>query len=86
MEIPMVLDADALYLLQKDLQKDKPLISLCQNCVLTPNANEFARLIDALGQEGLPSEEVLKSNNSRHAWLYQKRSMKLLSSKKVFNI
>jgi ATP-dependent NAD(P)H-hydrate dehydratase len=59
LDIPLVLDADALYLIQQDLCKDQPEIVLGRNCVLTPNANEFKRLVDALGYAGKSEEEVL---------------------------
>ena len=42
-KIPLILDADALFLIQKEPE----LIKGYKNCILTPNANEFKRLLDS---------------------------------------
>ena len=60
--IPMVLDADALWLVQNDLD----LVKGCKDVVLTPNVVEFARLAKAAGvdpKEG-KAEEVCKKLSS----------------------
>lgn len=41
----MVLDADGLYIVTKNLD----LVKGYKNCILTPNKNEFARLAKELG-------------------------------------
>lgn len=43
--VPLVLDADALWLLQKRPE----LVKGYKNCVLTPNVVEFGRLVKAIG-------------------------------------
>ncbi|CAK7894555.1 ATP-dependent (S)-NAD(P)H-hydrate dehydratase [[Candida] anglica] len=47
LNIPLILDADALYV----LSKDPKIISNYQKAVLTPNVIEFKRLANAVGEE-----------------------------------
>ena len=42
---PLVIDADGLYIVTKDLE----LVKGYKECILTPNKNEFQRLADQLG-------------------------------------
>lgn len=42
-EIPIIIDADALFFIQQELS----LIKGCKTCILTPNIAEFRRLVDA---------------------------------------
>lgn len=42
---PLVIDADGLYIVTKDLD----LVKGYKECILTPNKNEFQRLADQLG-------------------------------------
>ena len=42
---PLVIDADGLYIVTKDLD----LVKGYRECIMTPNKNEFQRLADQLG-------------------------------------
>ncbi|KAL1957987.1 hypothetical protein VTO42DRAFT_5199 [Malbranchea cinnamomea] len=59
--IPMVLDADALLL----VQENPDLVSGYEECILTPNVVEFARLAKAMGVDISPREGAKSSEKER---------------------
>lgn len=59
-KMPIIVDADGLYLVQKNLD----LIKGYTECVLTPNVVEFARLIEAAGLGASASASSEKQSNT----------------------
>ena len=59
-QLPMVIDADGLYIVTKNLD----LVKGYPHAILTPNKNEYQRLADALGVD---TDQVSRS----HQWLPQ---------------
>ena len=61
-ELPLILDADALYFIQQELS----LVKGCKTCILTPNIAEFKRLIDAAKNININNNNNSNSNNDKN--------------------